>query len=101
MRRLTTLSLVPVAAVAIGISLSSGGCPGTSVGAPGTGSFNVAPTPIITADRTVGVVPLTVQFSSDQSTDDGLIVSREWNFGDGSPHSPEIAPKHTFTQTGT
>lgn len=84
-----------------------GGCPtaptgtGTGTGAGAGGStFNLPPVPVITADITRGVVPLTVTFSSDRSTDDGLIVSRAWDFGDGS-RSQDIAPIHTYTTTGT
>ena len=71
---------------------------------PGTGGagglpFNLPPTPVIAADLVRGVAPLTVQFSSDQSTDDGLIIARLWDFGD-STTSPEISPRHTFSTTG-
>jgi len=62
-------------------------------------AFNLPPTPVITFDLDRGVVPLTVQFNSDRSTDDGLIVARNWDFGDGGT-SQEIAPRHTFTATG-
>ncbi len=61
--------------------------------------INLPPTPVITVDLTRGVVPLTVQFDSSGSTDDGFIVSRAWDFGDGAS-SQEIAPKHTFLLTG-
>jgi WD40 repeat protein/PKD repeat protein len=61
--------------------------------------FNLPPTPIITADVVRGVAPLTVRFSSDGSTDDGLIVGRFWDFGDGQT-SEDISPSHTFTVTG-
>jgi WD40 repeat protein len=74
-----------------------GGCPG---GDAGTGaSFNLPPVVVLNADVTVGIVPLTVRFSSSDSSDDGLIVSRVWNFGDGAT-SQEISPTHTFRQTG-
>ncbi|RMG32613.1 MAG: PKD domain-containing protein [Planctomycetota bacterium] len=89
--------------------LSTGGCnlgglnlPGLpSTGQPIAGSaFNLPPTPVITASITRGVAPLTVQFNSDRSSDDGLIVSRVWDFGDGTT-SQLISPRHTFTGTGT
>lgn len=78
------------------IPLTSGG--GTAVG--GGQIFNLPPTPIITADITRGVAPLTVQFSSSSSTDDGLIISRRWDFANGQT-SPDISPRTTFEQTGT
>jgi WD40 repeat protein len=92
-------ALVPAMLVAIVILLPLGlfGCPGV----PGGGGtpFNLPPNPIITSDVVRGVAPLTVQFNSDRSTDDGLIVSRLWDFGDGTT-SQEISPRHTFTATG-
>lgn len=62
-------------------------------------NFNVPPVPVISADAVRGVAPLAVQFSSSASTDDGLIVQRIWNFGDGQT-SRDISPSHTFTTTG-
>lgn len=79
------------------------GCPVT----PGTGTstvggqiFNLPPTPIISADVVRGVAPLTVQFSSSNSTDDGLIVARRWDFDNGQT-SPDISPQITFDQVGS
>lgn len=91
-----------------------GGCPATSIIGGNTGgnnsgngtgggtglTFNLLPTAQITVDQTVGVVPLTVHFDSSGSTDDGIIVAREWDFGDGGT-SQEIAPAHTFNSSGT
>lgn len=66
----------------------------------GTGeAFALAPTVVLTADVTIGVLPLTVNFNSTLSTDDGLIIARQWDFGDGGAAS-SIAPEHTFTATG-
>ncbi len=50
----------------------------------GTPAFNVPPTPDIAADPTTGTAPLTVTFDGRGSTDDGAIVSYDWDFGDGS-----------------
>lgn len=74
-------------------SLGGGG------GNNGGAVFNLPPTVIISADVTRGVAPLTVKFDSSASTDDGVIVTRQWNFGDNQS-SPEIAPTHTFQTTG-
>lgn len=49
------------------------------------------------ADRTLGVVPMAVQFS-DQST--GPVTSWNWDFGDGTT-STLRHPSHTFAQPGT
>jgi WD40 repeat protein len=80
------------------------GCPFLSPGTGGTvgggGVFNLPPTPVITADVVRGVAPLTVQFSSSNSSDDGLIVRRRWDFDNGQT-SPDIAPRVTFETTGT
>ncbi|MCA9244979.1 MAG: PKD domain-containing protein [Phycisphaerales bacterium] len=75
----------------------------TTTGTGGTGSnlFNVAPSAIISTNLVRGVAPFLVEFSSERSTDDGVIVERRWTFGDGSDASSEIAPTHLFIRTGT
>ncbi len=90
------ISLMILAATGA-LSLNLAGCP-----ASGSGPFvfNVPPTPVITASVSRGVAPLQVQFSSERSTDDGVIISRVWDFDDGSATSQEVSPNHTFTQTG-
>lgn len=76
------------------------GCSLTS-GTSATGTlFNLPPTVVLSADVQRGVAPLTVLFSSSSSTDNGVIVKREWDFGDGGT-SQEISPSHTFTSTNT
>ncbi|MEP0847051.1 MAG: PKD domain-containing protein [Phycisphaerae bacterium] len=84
-----------VATAACGVALIGWGCTGGLVG----GGFAQSPRPFITLDRTRGIVPLTVQFNSDRSSDDRLIVSRMWDFGDGGVSS-EIAPRHVYESTG-
>lgn len=69
-------------------------------GGGGGGVFNLAPTVVITSDVDRGVAPLTVRFSSAGSTDDGVIVERRWDFGDGGT-DVAIAPVHTYLGTGT
>ena len=74
--------------------------PGTGDAGGGTGTlFNTPPTVVLTASVIRGVAPLTVNFTSVGSTDDGLIVAREWDFGDGND-SPDISPSHVFQTTG-
>lgn len=45
-----------------------------------------------------GCYPLTVQFT-DLST--GPVISWDWNFGDGTPHSSLQNPSHTYQNAGT
>ncbi|MEW6251842.1 MAG: PKD domain-containing protein [Planctomycetota bacterium] len=72
-------------------------------GGDGTGgggrATNLPPTVIISADVQRGVAPLNVQFSSSGSTDDGVIIRRLWEFGDGAT-SEEISPLHTYERNG-
>lgn len=76
------------------------GCPaGTTGAADGVIAFNLPPAAVVSADILRGIAPLTVQFDSSNSTDDGLIVERVWDFDDGQI-SREIAPVHTFVTTG-
>ncbi len=50
------------------------------------------------ANQYFGPTPLTVQFSSDGSSDpDGSPLSYSWNFGDGSGLSTAANPSHLFT----
>ncbi len=61
--------------------------------------FNLPPSVVMTADITRGVAPLVVHFSSSGSTDDGVIVQRNWDFGDGQT-SVEVSPTHVYTANG-
>jgi WD40 repeat protein len=80
--------------------LPLGACtPGQTPVEGGQAVFNTPPTVVLTADVVRGIAPLTVRFSSVGSTDDGLIVSRRWDFGDGET-SDLISPSHTFRDTG-
>ena len=47
---------------------------------------------------TSGCVPLTVQFT-DLST--GSVISWDWDFGDGTPHSSLQNPSHQYLNAGT
>lgn len=99
MLRKRCIGLVVLAILATPLALVQVGLPGCVTGGGAGVLFNLPPTPIITADVVRGVVPLSVRFSSDASTDDGLIVARFWDFGDGHT-SQDISPSHTFTSTG-
>jgi glucose/arabinose dehydrogenase len=58
---------------------------------------NRPPVAVATADKMFGPSPLPVQFTGGNSTDpEGLALSYEWNFGDGSAVSTEANPLHTF-----
>lgn len=100
-RRRTILLSVFLFPLVLG-QLDLTGCfPGTGGGGGGGGgtTFNLPPTVVLTADLTSGIAPLTVRFSSAGSTDDGLIISRVWDFDDGQT-SRNISPTHTFQTTG-
>ncbi|WP_054560637.1 PKD domain-containing protein, partial [Croceitalea dokdonensis] len=61
---------------------------------------NEAPTAVASANPLSGTVPLTVDFTGSNSTDDSAVTGYTWDFGDGN--SANIAdPQHTFTQVGT
>ncbi|MBI2723561.1 MAG: PQQ-dependent sugar dehydrogenase [Chloroflexi bacterium] len=49
-----------------------------------------------------GPTPLVVNFSSAGSgdPDPGQTVTYDWDFGDGTPHSSEANPQHTYTTPG-
>jgi WD40 repeat protein len=98
MHGLTAVSRIGFAALALCLALPFPGCAPTP-GGGGVLAFNLPPTPVITSDVVRGVAPLTVRFNSDRSTDDGQIIQRLWDFGDGAT-SEEISPRHTFTTTG-
>ena len=62
---------------------------------------NEPPVAQASADPTSGTAPLTVQFSSDGSSDsDGTITTYSWDFGDGNS-STEANPSHTYQNAGT
>ncbi|MGC7100804.1 PQQ-dependent sugar dehydrogenase [Amycolatopsis lurida] len=61
---------------------------------------NQAPTARAAADRTSGLAPLTVKFSSAGSSDpEGGALTYHWNFGDGTTSS-SANPSHTYTGNG-
>lgn len=100
MRRPHQLSAAGTAVLLATTVFFMGGCPGGGVPTGGGGFvFNLPPVVVLSADVIRGIAPLTVQFNSSASTDDGLIVRREWDFGDNQS-SREIAPRHTFVTTG-
>ncbi len=48
-----------------------------------------------------GEVGVPVQFDGSESDDpDGIIVNRDWNFGDDSPVADGETPSHTYTEPG-
>jgi PKD repeat protein len=59
------------------------------------------PVAAVSANPISGTTPLTVSFSSVNSSDaDGTIVSYSWNFGDGTT-STEPNPVHIYNSAGT
>jgi PKD repeat protein len=62
---------------------------------------NAAPTAVASASVTSGVAPLTVTFSSTDSSDsDGTIAARSWSFGDGTADSIGDG-SHVYSSPGT
>ncbi|WP_025763560.1 ThuA domain-containing protein [Dyadobacter tibetensis] len=62
---------------------------------------NRVPVAMAQADKTVGAVPLKVNFSSKGTLDhDGDAIKYEWNFGKGLPKSSLANPSFTFTKAG-
>ncbi|GAA4410395.1 lectin [Actinokineospora soli] len=65
------------------------------------GNLNRAPIAKASADRTSGLSPLTVAFSSAGSSDpEGTALTYRWDFGDGTT-STAANPAHTYTRNGT
>jgi cytochrome c len=64
------------------------------------GTNQANPVAKVSADRTSGSAPLTVNFSSSGSTDPGgSSLSYSWNFGDGTS-STSANPSHTYSSSG-
>ena len=62
--------------------------------------FNLAPTAVFTVSVPVGEVGGTIDFSAIRAEDeDGVIVSYEWDFGDGTDGTGR-AVSHTYAQIG-
>ena len=67
----------------------------------GGGGSNQPPVAVASANPENGNAPLTVQFSSDGSSDpDGAISAYAWDFGDGDT-SNEANPSYTYANAGT
>lgn len=72
-----------------------------SISVTGTAPANVPPTAVATSAASSGVAPFATSFASSGSSDsDGTIVSRLWNFGDGTT-STAVNPSKTYTTPGT
>ncbi|HAI44201.1 MAG TPA: hypothetical protein DCM40_41910, partial [Maribacter sp.] len=63
-------------------------------------SGNTPPIAMITATPIGGEVPLLVEFDASGSSDDDMIASYSWDFGDGTTGSG-INPSHTYTSANT
>ena len=66
----------------------------------GTPSLNQSPTAVISATPTSGTAALQVQVDASQSSDDGSIVSYQWDFGDGNSSQAEVT-SHIYQQAGS
>lgn len=67
-----------------------------------TNYIEVFPSPQIgfTSDKKLVCKPAIVQFTDISTYSAGTILTREWNFGDGSPVSNAINPTHTYDSVG-
>jgi PKD repeat protein len=66
-----------------------------------SGSTNSPPDVEASADPDTGAPPLLVQFTGSESSDpDNDELTFDWDFGDGSPHSDEPDPAHTYAALG-
>lgn len=61
---------------------------------------NNAPIAVAEASPLVGILPLTVNFQANKSTDNDSITTYLWDFKDGGGSS-NINPSNTFTEAGT
>jgi glucose/arabinose dehydrogenase/regulation of enolase protein 1 (concanavalin A-like superfamily) len=62
---------------------------------------NRAPTAVVSADKTNGPAPLTVNFSGANSADpEGAPLTYQWDFGDGTT-SALLSPTKTYQSAGT
>jgi len=69
---------------------------------PPSGPVNRAPIVAATASPTIGLAPLTVQFSSAGSSDpEGARLTYSWTFGDGSAASTSSNTVHTYSADGS
>ena len=69
--------------------------------AGGGGTTNQAPTAVVGATPSTGIVPLDVTFSSAGSFDpEGGALTYSWNFGDGSAADTSANPSHTYSSIG-
>lgn len=64
-------------------------------------SMVALPVVAFAADTLEGCPTLCVNFTDSTTTETGSIVQWTWNFGDGSPPSPQQNPSHCFSVTGT
>jgi len=64
-----------------------------------TSSPNNSPTAVVSSNITQGIGPLSVNFTGNNSTDNGAL-SYQWNFHDGTT-STSSNPSHTFTDIRT
>jgi PKD repeat protein/glucose/arabinose dehydrogenase len=63
---------------------------------------NQAPGAVASASPRSGAAPLTVAFTgSDSSDSEGAALSYDWDFGDGTAHSSDANPGHTYGAPGT
>ncbi len=58
-----------------------------------------SPTARFTANKTLGCVPVNIQFTDQSTSSAGNIVSWQWDFGDGGTSTAQ-SPSHVYNNTG-
>ena len=67
-----------------------------------TATYDGLPTASGKSDKTVGLLPLTVNFDGSGSSDPdaGDALTYDWDFGDGTAHGTGAKPTHSYTTAG-
>ena len=69
--------------------------------AASVGTDTQAPTAVIIPETLLSAVDVPFRFSGVNSSDNDVIASYSWDFGDGSSSSNEVTPLHQYSSEGT
>ncbi|MEX0766949.1 MAG: PKD domain-containing protein, partial [Microthrixaceae bacterium] len=66
-----------------------------------TATANQTPTAAASVSASLAIAPATLSFNSSTSVDpDGIIVTKRWDFGDGTAPTTTANPNHTYSSPG-